>query len=73
MRWRQRKYRIVKRFALFPIKAPLGFIDTTEEWRWLETVYLRQFRDWPFWCTWFFVMKEDYDEYISQIKKEKER
>ena len=74
MRWRHREHRIVKRFALFPINAKTrSSIFAVEEWRWLEIVYLDQLYDFPFWITTNFATKEEYDEYISQIKKEKER
>lgn len=78
MRWRKRYSRIVKRFALFPIKAKLGFNRDVDEWRWLETVYLYQIKDWtfgfiPFWATLYFVRKQDYDAYIAQLEKEKRK
>ena len=73
MRWRHREHRIVKRFALFPIEAKTrSSIFTVKEWRWLEIVYLYQSYDWPFWWTINFATKEEYYEYISMIKKEKE-
>ena len=77
MRWRKRYSRIVKRFALFPIKAKLHLNSDVDEWRWLETVYLYQLKDWkvgfiPFWATLYFVHKQDYNAYISQLEKEKE-
>ena len=77
MRFRKRYRRVVKRLALFPIKAYLNPDKIEHEWRWLEIVYLDQYRDWlfgiiPTWTTLWFVKKEDYDAYISKIKKEKE-
>ena len=70
MKWKRKTERIVKRFALFPIKAEEDYNNRDEDWRWLETVYLYQTSSWPFWFTWKFVTKEDYDVYISKIKKE---
>lgn len=72
MRWRKRYGRIVKRFALFPIKAKY---NEKEEWRWLEIVYLQQTRDYwlgviPFWSTVWFVRRGDYNAYMSMIEKE---
>lgn len=78
MRWRKRYRRIVKRFALFPVKARMYtcFGENTE-FRWLETVYLVQQRDWfggviPFWRTTTFADRRGYDKYITEIQKEKE-
>lgn len=78
MRWRKRYARIVKRFSLFPIKAKIRSNSDIYEWRWLETVYIYQVRDWlvgifPFWNNVCFECKELYDAYISEIKKEKEK
>lgn len=75
MRWRKKYSRIVKRFALLPIKAKLRFNSDEYEWRWLETVYLYQVRDWrvgifSFWNSVHFECEELYDAYISEIKKE---
>lgn len=68
MRWRKRHSRVVKRFALLPIKATC---NETLEWRWLEIVYLNQIRDcFDKWFTTRFVTKEEYEGYISHVKKE---
>jgi len=77
MRWRTRYARVARRFALFPIKTKLGpGTGCAEEYRWLETVYLRQERDWlfgviPIWRNSYFVLKSDYD-WHRRLKKEEE-
>ena len=75
MRWRKRYSRIVKRFALFPVKAYLNGFCVDDEYRWLETVYLRQFRDWlwgviPIWRTKTFATKGDYLKYLTNMRKD---
>ena len=78
MRWRKRYNRVVKRFALFPIKAFLDDIRLNYEYRWLETVYLRQTKEYwffgtiPHWKTVRFVNKGEYITYRDEILKEKE-
>lgn len=67
MRWRKGYLRIVKRFALFPIKTYVDSYHFREEWRWLETVYLEQTRDFlfgviPIWRNDRFVDESDYKE-----------
>ena len=76
MRWRTKYARVVRRFALFPIKTKLGPGNgCAEEYRWLETVYLRQYRDWlfgiiPIWSNSCFTHKNDYDLYRRSVKEE---
>lgn len=67
MKWRKRYGRIVKRFALFPIKTAVDPYHLYYEWRWLETVYIRQERDFlfgmiPIWRNDMFVDESDYEE-----------
>ncbi len=42
MKWKQRYFRIKKKFALFPIKFD-------EEYIWLEMIYLKQSLSWSRW------------------------
>jgi hypothetical protein len=76
MRWRKHYTRIVERFALFPIKSICdAFYDF--EYRWFETVYLKQYRDWlfgviPIWRTERFATKFEYDVHLVNRKKETE-
>ena len=59
--------RIIKRFALFPIKIK-------NEIRWMEVCYIKQLY-WELWDEYGyenieFVTKEQYDEYNSNIERE---
>lgn len=72
MRWRTRYKRVVKRFALFPVKARHDErLYSNNEYRWLETVYLYQTKDWrfdmfPYWKNEWFLTKELYDNYTKK-------
>ena len=71
MRWRKRYTRVVKRFTLFPIKTAVDpYHLFYYEWRWLETVYIRQKRDFlfgiiPIWRNDTFVDESDYEEEVK--------
>jgi hypothetical protein len=75
MRWRTEYQRVIKCFAIFPINARIeGSMD--HEWRWLETVYLLQDRDWlfgvacfPIWRNIHFVNEHYYNSYINNKKE----
>jgi hypothetical protein len=65
VRWRKKYFRVVKRFALFPIKALIEDSTITYEWRWLEVVYLEQEIDYLFgmfrcWKNRAFITNEQY-------------
>ena len=77
MRWRKHYQRIAKKFAIFPVKAYAnnGKIRGIEfEYRWLETVYLNQHKDWlfgfPIWRTDAFVTKHEYELFLKARKEE---
>ena len=54
MKWKKRKYRYIRRFALFPIKI-------RSEYRWLEIVYIEQHRNWlDCWENLQFITEEEY-------------
>ena len=62
--------RVIKRFALFPIRiVKIGYTEI----RWLEVVYIRQVlskRDWEdssYWDGIDFVDSDEYYEYIEKI------
>jgi hypothetical protein len=58
MKWFKRRYRIIKRFALFPI-----YTSEDRECRWLEIVYIKQSRSWlDTWENCSFTTKERYLE-----------
>lgn len=77
MRWKSKPYkciklldskRIVKRFAIFPILI-------SGEYRWLETVYIKQIYRYDFermfefyWENEQFVTKQDYENYVDMWK-----
>ena len=76
MRWTNEYQRVVKRFAIFPVKA-WGNNHKTRglyfEYRWLETVYLAQHKDWrlgvfPYWRTDRFATKREYELYLEYVK-----
>ncbi len=75
MRWKNHYQRVVKRFAIFPVKARVeGGMDF--EYRWLETVYRLQHRDWlfgifPIWETDTFVNEHYYELYLKNRRKTK--
>lgn len=75
MRWRKHYNRIVRRFAILPVKAhPPGEVVETE-YRWLETVYLKQTRDWiggifPVWVNYEFATAGQYSTYLTMRKNE---
>lgn len=78
MRFRTCYSRVVKRFALFPIKARINPHSNIVEWRWLEVVYVKQKKDWfdgiiPVWKNSYFTNKAIYENYIDDKKKEKEQ
>lgn len=52
MRWKKKYERVIKRFAFFPIII-------CGEYRWLETVYIRQIRR-AGWVNVLFTNKEEY-------------
>ena len=58
MKWKYKYRRIIKRFALLPILA-------NDEYRWLQTVYISQWRNVysDFWHNETFVDKELYLSY----------
>lgn len=62
MRWRKKTMKVVRRFALFPIR--IGY-----EYRWLEVVYIRRFKRDPYilWRNDKFVDKETF---IKSKKKQ---
>lgn len=70
MRWTRPEFRIIKRFALFPI-------EMNDETRWLEIVYIKQhYRDGGLlglvgWWNLCFATREEYLEYKSHKNKEK--
>lgn len=72
MRWVRPEWRIVKRFAIFPIE-----ID--DEIRWLETVYIHQhygeggLLNLVGWWNKKFVSREDYETYKVLKKYNKKR
>ena len=72
MRFRTRYVRFVKRFALFPVKAKYDeHLYSTNEYRWLETVYLHQVKDWrfdifPYWKNDSFITEEQYNNYTKK-------
>lgn len=59
MRWKRKRFRAVRIFALFPIRA-------NGEWRWLEIVYIGQYRQlyekdlFTSWKNARFLTKEEY-------------
>ena len=63
MRFKMKEYRVVKRFALFPIKFG-------HETRWLETVYIRQEIYDSFFGSYYydkcFTTKEEYEKYKTR-------
>lgn len=66
MRWKKKYSRIVKKFALFPVK-----ID--DEYRWLETVYVEQ--GWHHWYGWRdnkFINEEEYTKRVGEKEKKKQ-
>ena len=79
MRFRFRYSRVVKRFALFPIKAKINPRSNIDEWRWLEVVYVEQTKEWvfegiiPVWKNSYFTNKAIYENYIDDKKQEKEQ
>ena len=67
MRWVKKYDRIVKTFALFPIRIHM-------EWRWLEMVYIKQHRHWgngDFWIDDEFTTKEEYKEWRRECREKK--
>jgi hypothetical protein len=75
MRWRKHYARIIKRFAILPVKAHPPGEEIDFEYRWLETVYLRQSRDFflgvfPIWKNWKFVTEDQYCAYRAELKNE---
>lgn len=79
MRFRRRYSRVLKRFALFPIKAKIDLYSNIEEWRWLEVVYVKQTTEWvfggiiPVWKNASFTSKAIYENYIDEKKPENEQ
>ena len=74
MKWKPKYMRVVKRFALFPVKAQVDSLNY--EYRWLETVYLDQHRDWlfgvfPIWRSDKFVSKTAYEicNFVRKVDK----
>ena len=65
MKWKKEYSRIVKTYALFPIYA-------NNEYRWLETVYIRQYR-----AVWNFAWKNDYfvaeSDYLAYRKSRRDK
>lgn len=59
--------RIVRRFALFPVRLPSGYswvgdnVVRVEEVRWLEVVYIRQL-----WTEGLFGMSWENDEFVPR-------
>ena len=77
MRWRKKYNRIVKRFAIFPVETFTEGGGCDREYRWLETVYLQQHRDYlfgmfPFWKTTSFVSENIYNRYLERNNHKKE-
>jgi hypothetical protein len=73
MRWKSYYKRVVKKFAIFPVKS-YAKGSTDFEYRWLEIVYLNQHRDWlfgvfPVWRTDAYATKREYELY-RQYRKE---
>lgn len=72
--------RIVRRFALFPVRLPSGYswvgdnVVRVEEVRWLEVVYIRQcWSDWTVMTNWEnveFVPRREYLKYKEEKKNE---
>ena len=52
MRWKKKYNRVIKRFAFLPIRVG-------DEYRWLETVYIRQTRR-AEWVNVMWISKEEY-------------
>ena len=66
MKWKCKRNRVIKRYSWYPRYDP-----KTEQWHWLETVYIQQWRfdvD-CFWETVKFLSKEEYLKLKKELQK----